>query len=839
MPLVLTAFIRFRHAFTELFPGCGVYYQKKRPNGRHGKGDVYMRFLKPDVLWHLLWLMPLMIVVFVVSGRRTAAVLKSFLGKHAEDPEYVQVSGGKRLLRFVILLTAVVFLVCAAARPSWGVQIQEMHGQGRDLLFVFDTSKSMLAKDVQPSRLAHAKWLVRELVKRNPGDRFGLIAFAGRAFLECPLTSDKTSFLQAVDELSTSSIPVGGTNIQAALETALQAFKAAETQHRAVVLITDGDELEGDSGKAVDEIIARKIPLFIAGIGDPAQPSIIQIPDGHGGFKTLKDNQGNIVNSPLNEASLGSLAKRTGGIYVRSTSGDPRLNALEKRIRALAPQDYESVKTTKPIDRFSYPLGIAFLLMLIWFALSERAVRNSSAAAAILLCMVAALPVRAESAPSNGTTQADRALPAQLPVPEAAGAQTEPSGGEQNAEPVTNDPVELFNRGVDAQEQGKLPEAVKQYENALANGVDNIEIRGKVSQNLGVITHTKARAELGGSLQALQQQNLDEAQKKVDASLKVMEQAEEMYRESMRETEDHSAIAKNQSILLADRRKAETLKKKIEELKKMQQQAQKQTQQAKNQQQKENQQKQDQNQQGQNQQKQDQSQQGQDQQKQDQSQQGQDQQKQAQSQQGQDQQKQDQSQQGQNQQKQDQSQQGQNQQKQEQSQSDQQSAQQKTEEARQSAEDLQKKARELGQKKMEQSAEQAKQELDKAREEQRKGNGKSAEEHLNKALEKLGGDPDRKQDPSKQDSKDGKDQKENQEKNDRNQEDSGKQEKPDSQEPQSAQGQPQKEPEEGEIDKSQAAAILEDMAKDEKNLRDAIKAHQKQRYRNAVPAKDW
>ena len=809
MPLVLTAFIRFRHAFTELFPGCGVYYQKKRPNGRHGKGDVYMRFLKPDVLWHLLWLMPLMIVVFVVSGRRTAAVLKSFLGKHAEDPEYVQVSGGKRLLRFVILLTAVVFLVCAAARPSWGVQIQEMHGQGRDLLFVFDTSKSMLAKDVQPSRLAHAKWLVRELVKRNPGDRFGLIAFAGRAFLECPLTSDKTSFLQAVDELSTSSIPVGGTNIQAALETALQAFKAAETQHRAVVLITDGDELEGDSGKAVDEIIARKIPLFIAGIGDPAQPSIIQIPDGHGGFKTLKDNQGNIVNSPLNEASLGSLAKRTGGIYVRSTSGDPRLNALEKRIRALAPQDYESVKTTKPIDRFSYPLGIAFLLMLIWFALSERAVRNSSAAAAILLCMVAALPVRAESAPANGTTQADRALPAQLPVPEAAGAQTEPSGGEQNAEPVTNDPVELFNRGVDAQEQGKLPEAVKQYENALANGVDNIEIRGKVSQNLGVITHTKARAELGGSLQALQQQNLDEAQKKVDASLKVMEQAEEMYRESMRETEDHSAIAKNQSILLADRRKAETLKKKIEELKKMQQQAQKQTQQAKNQQQKENQQKQDQN---QSQQKQDQN---------------------------QSQQKQDQSQQGQNQQKQDQSQQGQDQQKQEQSQSDQQSAQQKTEEARQSAEDLQKKARELGQKKMEQSAEQAKQELDKAREEQRKGNGKSAEEHLNKALEKLGGDPDRKQDPSKQDSKDGKDQKENQEKNDRNQEDSGKQEKPDSQEPQSAQGQPQKEPEEGEIDKSQAAAILEDMAKDEKNLRDAIKAHQKQRYRNAVPAKDW
>ena len=109
---------------------------------------------------------------------------------------------------------------------------------------------------------------------------------------------------------------------------------------------------------------------------------------------------------------------------------------------------------------------------------------------------------------------------------------------------------------------------------------------------------------------------------------------------------------------------------------------------------------------------------------------------------------------------------------------------------------------------------------------------------MNKALEKLGGDPDRKQEPS-QDSKNGKDQKEKQKENNRDQDDSGKQEKQEPREPQSAQGEPQKEPEEGEIDKSQAASILEDMAKDEKNLRDAIKAHQKRRYRNAVPAKDW
>ena len=142
---------------------------------------------------------------------------------------------------------------------------------------------------------------------------------------------------------------------------------------------------------------------------------------------------------------------------------------------------------------------------------------------------------------------------------------------------------------------------------------------------------------------------------------------------------------------------------------------------------------------------------------------------------------------------------------------------------------------------MEQSARQAKQELDKAREEQRKGNGKSAEEHLNKALEKLGGDPDRKQDqqkqdPQKQDSKDGKDSENQKDNADQKQDNSGKQNQP---EPSQAQSPRQEEPEEGEIDKSQAAALLQDMAKDEKNLRDAIKARQKQHYRNVVPARDW
>ena len=744
-----------------------------------------MRFLKPEILWHLLWILPAMLVLFFAASHKTARTLQAFLGKNAENPDYVLFSKGRRILRFVLLCLAVLCLVAAAARPSWGVQIQELNGQGRDLLFVFDVSRSMLAKDVQPSRLAHAKWLVKELVKLNPGDRFGLIAFAGKGFLECPLTTDRTSFELSLDELSTDSIPLGGTNIQEALAAALQAFKAAETSHRAVILVTDGDELEGNSGKAVDEIVARKIPLFIAGIGDPSQPSIIQVPDGRGGVKTLTDANGNVVNSPLNEKQLGELAKRTGGIYVRSTAGDSGLGALEKRIRALAPHEYETVKTTKPIDRFGYPLAAAFVLLLLRFMVGERPAHRKLAA-----CMLFAFCLAVS--------------------------------GAEEAAPAAE---ESFNKGVEAHEKNDLKTASESYETALRTGVGQAEIRGRATQNLGVIAHAKARSELAASLQAVQGQNLDEAQKQVENSLKTLNRAEGMYLDSLRESAERNQLAKNQSILLADRKRAEELKKKIEELKKMQQQAQQQTQQAKDQQKKENQKPQEQ----QNQDKQNQ--QG----KQDkQNQQGKQEQQNQNSQGKQDKQNSQGKQDKQNQQgKQDrQNQQNQNRQ----------SAQQMTDQAKKSAEELQKKAQEMGQQNLAKSAEQAKKELEKAQQEQKQGKGESAEEHLKKALNALGGeqsgkDKQGKQPQGQQGKKDeaGKDQKPEPQSG----KDGGDGQKEDRKIEQPQPRSAEKKPEEGDIDKNQAASVLEEMAKDEKDLRDAIKAFRKQRYKNTAPAKDW
>lgn len=741
-----------------------------------------MSLLNGEILWNLLWVLPLFFLLFYTGWQRRNSLLKRFLGKRAEDPSYTSASKIRRFWRAVLLACALILLFVAAARPSWGVSIQPYTGQGRDIMVVFDTSRSMLAQDVRPSRLEHAKWLVRELVKMNPGDRFGLIAFAGQAFLECPLTIDKTSFLASLDDLSTDTIPVGGTNIEQALATAVHGFRAAETSHRAILLITDGDELYGDSGKAVGEIIKLKIPLFIAGIGDPAQPSLIQVPDEQGGLRTLKDSQGNIVKSPLNERGLSALAQKTGGIYVRSTTTDPGLKELEARIQKLAKQEIDSGKQTRPIERPVYPLVGAFLLLCVWFCLSEKRMNGTAAKTMLLfgLLFAGAASFAAEDAQLPNSKEAPQQ---EAPAPEEKGMDRDAT------------PVDLYNDGLKAQEEEKdTQKALKLYEQAIGTATENQEVRARSYQNLGVINHQQARAVFDKAQKTLAGQQLDAALKEVDQTLKQIAMTQDIYKEALRESVEIPAVARNQQLLLIDRKKAEELKKKIEELKKQQQEAQKNTQQAKDQQQKQNQQKQDQ-------QKQDQNQQAKDQQQADQ-------------------------------------------------------AKQQTEKARESAQKLQEQAKELNQKNLEEQAKKAKEELDKARQAQEQNKGKEAEEHLKKALEELGGSSDKQeQNKDRQDQKDQKksDQSgksdENKDRNDRNKDQDKKQEQDKNNDDQNKdrelpkesaeQQQAQAEEDNKDIDKNQAKALLDLMSNDEKLLKDELKDRMK-RARGVRPIeKDW
>ena len=269
------------------------------------------------------------------------------------------VSGRKRWLRSVLFFFGLFFLLLAAARPWWGKRLTPYPEQSRDVLIAIDVSRSMLAVDVEPSRLVHAKWLAQEIINRMRGDRFGIIAFAGDAFLECPLTQDRHTLFSFLEDLDTNTMPIGGTNIAAALGAARDAFEGAEGAHKAVFLITDGDELQGNARAEVDSLSRQQIPLIIAGVGTAGHAVPIQLQDG----EYLRDQKGELVSTRLNEKILNDLAQQTDGLYVHSTTVSPRVDSLAGRLSALVPEQSEKGKTMRPIERFQIPLAIGLILL--------------------------------------------------------------------------------------------------------------------------------------------------------------------------------------------------------------------------------------------------------------------------------------------------------------------------------------------------------------------------------------------------------------------------------------------------------------------------------------------
>ena len=774
-----------------------------------------MRFIQPQLFYLVLPVLLAVIVLAVYASHCRKQKVRALLGNGDTDPAAVKLSPPRRRFRIFLLLLTMLFLIAAAARPFWSSQLVPFEPRGRDLMVIFDVSKSMLATDIAPSRLEHAKFLLRQLVESAPNDRFGLVAFAGKAYLACPLTSDSLAFTQYIDELNTDTVPLGGTNLEAALRVAEQAFKAAAGGNRGILLFTDGDELAGNSAALVNELRKRQIPLFIVGLGDPEVGAPVPEADG-----TLKrDASGQLITSKLAETSLKKLAGETGGVYVRSTVTDTGLAVIENRIKRLDTAEQQGAQRTLPIEKFPLALIAAAICLVLYFLLSERPLeyrfsRPKSAALLLLPAMLfllagAAAPEKPETAPAQ--------QPKEIPV------EPEPP----------SDPAELYNLARERQIAGD-EKAANLYETVIRDAADRPDLQTRSLYNLGTGEHRNARTIAQQAVAKVKAQQLDPALEELKKAEGRLKSAEELYVRSLEIPQLQNAVpeaSNNLQQLADDRKKIEELKKKIEELKKLQQQAQQQTQQAQQQNQKD-QQKQDQK----DQQKQDQQQgqQGQDQkdqQKQDQ-QQGQDQKDQQKQDQQQGQQGQDQK----DQQKQDQ-QQGQDQKDQQKQDQQQKSGENALDQARKSAEELKNKADELQQQNLSKQAEQARQELDKAKESREQQKFDEAQKHLEEAMKALGGSQGQDQkDQQSKDQKDqqGKDQKDQQQgKDQKDQQQQGKEGQQDQKEQQGEEAKP----EDGKMDEKTAEQLLQMMADEEKGLRDAIKQHQ--RSRQPRVEKDW
>ncbi|HEY5992749.1 MAG TPA: VWA domain-containing protein, partial [Candidatus Udaeobacter sp.] len=211
-----------------------------------------MTFGAPEWLWGLLLIL-LLVALFVSAERRGFRRLQQFVSARLLPQLAGTVDRPRRMIRFALQLLGLSLAIISLAQPRWGYTFEDVKRKGLDLLIAVDTSRSMLSNDVQPNRLERVKLAVQDLINELQGDRVGLIAFAGRAFLQAPLTIDYDAVVEAINDLDTKTIPEGGTNISSAIALAMQSFGKSATGNRALIIFTDGEELSGDAAKLAKE----------------------------------------------------------------------------------------------------------------------------------------------------------------------------------------------------------------------------------------------------------------------------------------------------------------------------------------------------------------------------------------------------------------------------------------------------------------------------------------------------------------------------------------------------------------------------------------------------------
>ncbi len=330
-----------------------------------------MRFAHPQVLWLLVIFPPALIVFFWWSWRKRQKLVTQFIQARLLPSLISGVSPARQKLRLACLVLAVAGLILALARPQWGFDWEDVKQRGLDIVVAIDTSKSMLATDISPNRLTRAKLAALDLMRQAKSDRLGLVAFAGRAFLECPLTIDDAVFRQSAEALDVNTISEGGTAIAEAIDTSLTAFKEGDN-YKILVLLTDGEDNTGGALEAAQQAAKAGLRIFTIGVGTQ-EGELLRIKNDKGGTDYIRDEQGNVVKSHLDERALRDIAGATeGGLYL-PLRGAQTMEALYANQLAPLPKSEGQEKRVKQYrERYRWPLAGAILLLLLEMLMPER-----------------------------------------------------------------------------------------------------------------------------------------------------------------------------------------------------------------------------------------------------------------------------------------------------------------------------------------------------------------------------------------------------------------------------------------------------------------------------------
>jgi Ca-activated chloride channel family protein len=430
-----------------------------------------------------LYLTPLLLLLFgavVIYGfQQRDALLGRFAASRLLNQLTEQASRPRTWIKAACVLLAVAAIAIALARPQYGVEWSERKARGLDIVFVLDSSKSMLATDLRPTRLDRAKLAIIDLVERLESDRIGLVAFAGQAFLQTPPTLDYSAFRESLEAVDPGIMTSGGSDLGTALKEASEAFPS-ENNVKVVVLLTDGEDLGGQAIEAARAAGSEGIQVFAIGIGT-TEGEYLKIRNEEGIEEFVRNADGQPVLSQLDEATLQQIAQFTGGSYSRLSSES--LDQLYTNVIATLPrEERESELQEIRVERFQWLLSAALIFLVLETLIRRR--RSASIQASALLIAVLALH------PSEARAQAETPINVTMEA-------------EAN---ISTDARSLYNRAYETLHAGDYEAATELYERALSNTQD-LKLQADALYNMGHVAYQQGRSlyESGDPQAALEQ----------------------------------------------------------------------------------------------------------------------------------------------------------------------------------------------------------------------------------------------------------------------------------------------------------------------------------------------
>jgi len=327
------------------------------------------RFANPAFLY-LLLLLPVVILLYIINELRIRKALKRLGDSNLVGGLMPEMSRVRPLIKFVLQLIAFSAGVIMLSRPQFGSKIEDVKKQGVEVIIALDVSNSMLAEDIQPDRLTRAKQAISRLVDNLDNDKIGLIVFAGDAYIQIPITTDYLSAKMFLSAINPNIVPKQGTAIGAAINLGVKSFSPGEGKSKAMIIITDGENHEDDPVKDAEDASKAGIVIHTIGIGSTDGVPIPVINNGRKDY--LKDVDGNIVITKLDEEILKKIALSTNGNYVRASNSNIGLDEIYAQIKKMKKQDLESTMYTEYNDQFQIFAAIALFLLIVDFIIMDR-----------------------------------------------------------------------------------------------------------------------------------------------------------------------------------------------------------------------------------------------------------------------------------------------------------------------------------------------------------------------------------------------------------------------------------------------------------------------------------